>query len=281
MHRKKIPVFVIDQEDALPHLFLRDVRGEFDCIPLSTFAELPRRIRQVHMPAVVIVNLSLGEDALVSFLQTHPPHTLRSAVIAIAEQQEQVQLDRLLAYGVEDYILKDEFTFEELAAKIKRAEAGIAGGVPTGDSHLTSHTMTQRASINPTDIRVLIIEDDQFLRDLSSRKLQQEGFHVDVAIDGNEGLKKIVQNKPDVILLDIILPGIDGFDILKRVRGHEQEAVRTSTVILLSNLGQEADVAKGERLGADDYLIKANFTIDEIISKIHAALEKKRSGKVA
>lgn len=131
-------------------------------------------------------------------------------------------------------------------------------------------------TIDPKKIRVLIIEDDQFLRELSTRKLTQEGFHVDIAIDGNEGLAKIIASKPDVVLLDIILPGLDGFEILKKIRSHEDSSVKNIAIILLSNLGQESDVAKGEKLGADDYLIKANFTIDEIIEKIKSVLLKKR-----
>ncbi len=130
--------------------------------------------------------------------------------------------------------------------------------------------------IDPKQTRVLIIEDDQFLRELSAKKLRKEGFQVEVAIDGDEGWEKIQSQKPDVVLLDIILPGLDGFEILIRVRGSEDLTIREVALILLSNLGQESDVAKGERLGADDYLIKANFTIDEIIEKIKAVLLKKR-----
>lgn len=131
-------------------------------------------------------------------------------------------------------------------------------------------------AIDPKKIRVLIVEDDQFLRELSTKKLTKEGFQVEFAIDGDEGWAKIQSMKPDVVLLDIILPGIDGFEILTRVRGSEDLTVREVPLILLSNLGQESDVAKGERLGADDYLIKANFTIDEIIEKIKSVLLKKK-----
>lgn len=130
--------------------------------------------------------------------------------------------------------------------------------------------------IDPKKIHVLIVEDDQFLRELSTKKLKKEGFQVELAIDGDEGWAKIQSMKPDVVLLDIILPGIDGFEILTRVRGSEDLTVREVPLILLSNLGQESDVAKGERLGADDYLIKANFTIDEIIEKIKSVLLKKK-----
>lgn len=197
-------------------------------------------------------------------------------VIVLSHSGEPVDIDQALRLGAEDYIIKEQFTREELVAKIKRAYTKLQSITQSPMETTPIHA----GSIDVTNVHVLIIEDDQFLRDLSSRKLKQEGFQVDVAIDGNEGLKKIEDQKPDVVLLDIILPGIDGFDILQRVRSHKNETVRNSTVILLSNLGQEADVAKGQRLGADDYLIKANFTIDEIIEKIQVALSKKQSQKI-
>jgi DNA-binding response OmpR family regulator len=143
--------------------------------------------------------------------------------------------------------------------------------------HPVKNGASKKSPIKIDNVRVLIIEDDQFLRDLSSKKLAQDGFAVDVAIDGEEGYKKICTTKPDIVLLDIILPGIDGFEILRRIRAHEDASIKATPMILLSNLGQESDVMKGERLGADDYLIKANFTIDEIIEKMKAVLEKRRS----
>lgn len=124
-------------------------------------------------------------------------------------------------------------------------------------------------------IKVLIVEDDQFLRDLLENKLKREGFEVTLAIDGPEGLEKIKKTRPDVVLLDIILPGISGFDILKTVRQDVTMDMATIPIILLSNLGQESDIEKGRVLGADDYLIKSNFTIDEIIVKIKNLLAAK------
>ena len=114
--------------------------------------------------------------------------------------------------------------------------------------------------------KILIIEDDKFLRELIAQKLQKEGFLITEAIDGEEGLKKIKEEKSELILLDLILPGIDGFEVLEKIKS--DDAISKIPVIILSNLGQKDDVEKGLKLGAIDYLIKAHFTPREIIEKI-------------
>jgi len=118
--------------------------------------------------------------------------------------------------------------------------------------------------------KILVIEDDKFLRELISQKLIKENFEVSEAVDGEEGIKKINEEKPDLILLDLILPGIDGFEVLARMR--KESTLSSIPVIILSNLGQKDDVEKGLKMGAADYLIKAHFTPGEIIEKIKAVL---------
>ena len=118
---------------------------------------------------------------------------------------------------------------------------------------------------------ILIIEDDKFLRELIAQKLIKEDFEVSEAVDGEEGIKKIKEEKPDLILLDLILPGIDGFEVLSQMK--KESTLASIPVIILSNLGQKDDVEKGLKMGAVDYLIKAHFTPGEIIDKIKAALK--------
>ncbi len=117
---------------------------------------------------------------------------------------------------------------------------------------------------------ILVIEDDQFLRELISQKLSKEGFKISEAMDGEEGVKKIQQEKPNLILLDLILPGLDGFEVLSQAK--QDPALSEIPVIILSNLGQKEDIERGLKMGAVDYLIKAHFTPGEIIEKIKQAL---------
>lgn len=117
---------------------------------------------------------------------------------------------------------------------------------------------------------ILIIEDDKFLRELIAQKLIKEGYETSEAVDGEEGMRKIKEERPDMVLLDLILPGIDGFEVLSGMKN--DPVLSQIPVIILSNLGQREDVEKGLKLGAVDYLIKAHFTPGEIIEKIKGAL---------
>jgi DNA-binding response OmpR family regulator len=114
--------------------------------------------------------------------------------------------------------------------------------------------------------KILIIEDDQFLRELISQKLTREGYEVLEAIDGEKGLDAAKTSKPDLILLDLILPGIDGFEVLTEIKKDSNLSI--IPIIILSNLGQRDEVEKGLKMGATDYLIKAHFTPAQIIEKI-------------
>jgi len=118
--------------------------------------------------------------------------------------------------------------------------------------------------------KILVIEDDKFLRDLLYKKLAEENFSVATALDGEEGLKKIQEENPNLVLLDLILPGINGFEVLKKAK--ENPATKDIPVIVLSNLGQKEDVERAMKLGAQDYLIKAHFTLEEIVEKIRKRL---------
>ncbi len=99
-------------------------------------------------------------------------------------------------------------------------------------------------------------------------KFQDEGYKVLVAHDGKSGLDLAKENKPSLILLDVIMPEMDGFSVLKALK--EDDSLKGIPVILLTNLGQDGDVKRGLELGAIDYLIKANYTPAEVVSKIQS-----------
>ena len=123
--------------------------------------------------------------------------------------------------------------------------------------------------------KILIVEDDKFLRELLVRKLESSDMEALVAIDGKEALKKIKEEPAQLILLDLILPGMDGFEILKEIK--KDPATANIPVIILSNLGQREEIEKGMKLGADDYLVKAHFTPAEIVDKIKNLLRQKKA----
>lgn len=115
-------------------------------------------------------------------------------------------------------------------------------------------------------LNILIVEDDVFLADLYKTKFALEGFKVNVAYDGEKGLEMAIKILPDIILLDLVLPKLSGFEILKAIKSNSK--AKGIPVILLTNLSQKSDVEKGLKLGADDYLIKAHFMPSEVVEKI-------------
>ncbi|MFA6048079.1 MAG: response regulator [Parcubacteria group bacterium] len=119
--------------------------------------------------------------------------------------------------------------------------------------------------------KILIVEDDSFVMDIYHTKLTQEGFKVSTAANGMEALKKLEKERPDLILLDIIMPYVDGLEVLKKVRMMEQ--MKSVPIILLTNLSQKEEVDEGLALGANDYLIKSHFTPSEVLEKINKYLK--------
>ncbi len=129
------------------------------------------------------------------------------------------------------------------------------------------------ADPNKQQASVLVVEDDKFLRDLIQEKLQKEGFSVLSAVDGEEGLRLINEQPPLLILLDLILPGVDGFEVLRRLKADPKTA--SIPVIVLSNLGQKEDMDRAMHDGAEDFMVKARFTPSEIVAKIRDTLKSK------
>lgn len=118
--------------------------------------------------------------------------------------------------------------------------------------------------------KVLIIEDDALLQSIYATKFELENFDVFVADDGEKGLRTAKKELPDIILLDILLPKMNGFEVLKGIK--DDEATKNIKVILLTNLSQRAEVEKGLDLGAIDYLIKAHFMPSEVVAKVKKVL---------
>jgi len=124
---------------------------------------------------------------------------------------------------------------------------------------------------NKPKVKVLIVDDDAFLSGIYATKLELEGFAVVTARDGDEGLKAAFKEKPDLILLDVLMPKLDGFEVLKRLKA--EESTKATPVIMLTNLGQKEDIEKGLEEGAIDYLIKAHFVPAEAVAKIKKVLK--------
>ncbi len=121
--------------------------------------------------------------------------------------------------------------------------------------------------------KILIVEDDQFLREFYQELLQGEGYFVDVAADGEEAVRKIQQEDLDLVLLDIMLPKKDGLQILRDLKTKPAKSSNVS-IVVLTNLGQDTVIKQCFDLGAEGYLIKSALNPDQVLSEIHTYLQK-------
>ena len=124
------------------------------------------------------------------------------------------------------------------------------------------------------DKKILVVEDDDFLLEMYATKLQLEGFKVFDATNGLQGLKIAQREKPDLILLDLNLPEMSGFEVLEELK--RSDTTNKIIVVVLTNYSQKEDIDRCLDLGADDYLIKAHFVPSEVIAKIKNLLTAKK-----
>lgn len=119
--------------------------------------------------------------------------------------------------------------------------------------------------------KILFIEDEQTLQKTVGEVLKQEGFEALSALDGEIGLRLAQEEKPDLVLLDLVLPKKDGFEVLRELKASED--TRNIPVIVITNLEGVGDVEKALELGATTYLVKASYSLEDVVSKIKSLLQ--------
>ena len=134
-----------------------------------------------------------------------------------------------------------------------------------------SHFLKWYRSISMAEIHIVIVEDEPDILDVLSYSLKREGFQVTAALDGAEGLNLIQAKLPDLVLLDLMLPSMDGLDICRHLKNKER--TRTIPVVMLTAKGEESDIVLGLGIGADDYVTKP-FSPKELIARVKAVLRR-------
>ncbi len=281
-------ILLIEDEQILREILVKKCISEGFLVEAAEDGEAGLAKAKEMNPDAIILDILLPKmNGLEVLRALKKDDALKSIpVLVISNSGQPVEISEIMQLGAQDCLIKTTFTPEEVIAKIKQITI-TPRPVSIENTHETSPAQslsTPSASptpqaVLPTDplkARIVIAEDDKFLRELASRKLESAGYQLHACIDGAEALKTIIEEKPDLVLLDVIMPDIDGFEVLKRIRENPDPQVAQTKVIILSNLGQESDMQKGKELNATDYLVKANFTMDEITQKVEAALKDVR-----
>ncbi|MEK7520002.1 MAG: response regulator [Patescibacteria group bacterium] len=263
-----ITVALVEDEEVLLNVLAQKLRKEGYTVLTAADGERGLAVIKEQHPDVVLLDIVMPKmDGFQVLEQMHADAELaRIPVIIISNSGQPVEIDRALALGVKDYLIKAEFDPQEVLDKLKKQVVALGKKLPR-DGGVTPEGAP---AIDPSKFHVLLVEDDEFLRDLIVQKMKKVGFQVSEAVDGESGFRKVVEEKPSIVLLDLILPGVDGFETLTKIRAEKQ--VAKTPVIILSNLGQKDDIDRGMQLGATDYLVKAHNTPGEIIEKIKSVL---------
>jgi DNA-binding response OmpR family regulator len=130
--------------------------------------------------------------------------------------------------------------------------------------------MENTINSNPNQKLVLLVEDDPFLSNILMMKLQKEGLNVIHAVDGDDALTKLNEGSYEMVLLDLILPKKNGFEVLETMR--KDSRFENTPVIIVSNLGQDSDMEKARSLGVIDYIVKERLSIDDLVAKVKSEI---------
>lgn len=272
-NQNKIKVALIEDEEVLVGVLRNKLEKEGFDVSIAMDGELGLAVIKEKMPDIILLDIVMPKlDGFGVLARLREDEQLRKIpVIIISNSGQPIEIDKALELGVRDYLVKAEFDPQEVVDKVYKQLRLDGKTVPSG-SQSGADKNPEGRQINYAIFNILLVEDDSFLRDLISQKLRKEGLHILEAFDGEDALKKVKSERPHLILLDLILPGIDGFETLKQIRADEE--VGKTPVIVLSNLGQKDDVEKAKRLGSTDYLIKAYNTPGEIVDRIKSVLAK-------
>ncbi len=250
IYSKKI--LVIEDEPTLSDVLMRKLTASgYDAYHAESGPLGIESIRKNHPDLVLLDMMLLGMSGMDVLQQIREDDAIKyTKVIIISNSGQPVEIEKALELGAKDYLIKAQFDPDEVLTKVQ----------------MQLHDDRQGEKKTIVGKKVLIVEDDKFLRDLLSKKMESEGVQLFVGIDGTQGLNLAEREKPSVMLLDILMPGMDGYAVLESIRKNPE--LKDTVVIMLSNFGQKEDVEKATSLGANFFLVKAAVTPDDIVEKV-------------
>jgi DNA-binding response OmpR family regulator len=270
-NEKKIKILIIEDEQSLAELLSTKLKKENYNVIFAYDGEEGYKLIKEWKPDLILLDIVMPKMDGYAVLEKMNEEGNKTPVIIISNSGQPVEIEKTKKLGAVDHLIKTEFNPVDVINKIRNFfDYRDSGSVKPVEEIIAKES----DSVQKLNIKVLLVEDDAFLREICSKKLVKEGFTVYEAIDGEMALNGVEKIEPDIILLDIILPAIDGFQILHQIRNGKNEKINKTPVIMLSNLGQDDDIKKAMEMGANDYLVKAHFTTEEIVVKIKKTLNK-------
>ena len=271
----KKKILLIEDEDVILELLRgRLIAAGYEVATAADGVSGLALIRETR-PDLVLLDMLLPGLSGFKILEKMKEEGLLPAtpVLILSNSGQPIELERALQMGVRDALIKVNFDPHEVLMRVEnilraegRTEAPAGVGVKTPSPSLAKGWAGRT---------ILIVEDDFLLVGLLERKFLEEGYRVVKAVDAGEARRALETGGIDAVLLDMVLPGMDGFSFLEEMK--RNAAWRTIPVAVISNLGQQEEVEKGIRMGAAEYLIKANISPADIVQKVEEMLKNHKA----
>lgn len=256
-------ILLIEQDSFFADLINQKlISNGFETLVVDNGAVVLERINGFK-PDLIIMDMELSSGNPMTILQEKSKNREISSVpiITISRSAELSEIKKVVDLGVKDYLVKTQLNLDDLVKKI--------------NGHVHSSSEKKSGGKTLEGQTVMWVEDDQFLSDLISRKLSTQGCKLLYANTGEEALKILETTTPDIVILDILLPGISGFDVLEKMKSDER--LKSIPVLILSNFSQNNEIDRGKKLGANRFLVKASIVLDDLVRELQAVLKETKA----
>lgn len=269
---KNKKIVVIEDEQILGEIILKKLVSEGYSASLAVDGEAGIKMIKDIKPHLILLDLVMpkknGQEVI---SEIRADNDLKSIpIVVISNSGQQSEIESVVEMGVRDYIIKAQFSPDDVLEKVRKYlnQEYVEKGV-----NISNTASKSNEPVTTKNIKILLAEDDQFLSSLVAQRLNKEGYRVSNALDGKQVLTVFNENKPDLVLLDIIMPEMNGLEVLKTIRSNPEN--KDVIIIIFSNLGQDHEIEEAKKAGADDFLVKVNFTLKEVVDKINVMLKAK------
>lgn len=269
----KVKILIVEDEVALADVLNTKLGKEGYEVEVAYDGEEGYAKINSWKPDLILLDIVMPKMNGYEVLEKLNADQNKTPVIIISNSGQPVEIEKTTKLGAVDHLIKTQFNPNDVIEMVAKFLNGTKQGTVAAPAKEIVLEPRSDQGAQQNGIKVLLVEDDSFLREICSKKMTKEGFIVYEAMDGEQAVAGL-QYEPDIILLDIILPAVDGFQILEKIRHHSNEKIAKTPVIMLSNLGQDDDIKKAMDMGANNYLVKAHFTTEEIVEKIKSTLGK-------
>lgn len=275
MTNNKIKILIVEDEKNLLDVLQIKLIKEGFLVEIATDGEEGLEKIRNFKPNLILLDIVMPKIDGYGVLEKMKKEKIKIPVIVISNSGQPVEVEKTTELGAVDHLIKTEFSPADVMGVVEKY-FNLKNKKEPNLTPIIKLKKKEDKNVKSRNIKTLLVEDDSFLRELFSKKLTKEGFTVYEAIDGEIALGGIDDVKPDIVLLDIVLPSLDGFQVLEKIKNNPDPEIAKIPVVILSNLGQAEDEKKAKRLGATDYFIKAHFSTDEIVKEIIKIIEQNK-----